>query len=179
MGDEPDIATASRRQGVPVSRVDTPSSFVGDKDRAYVDQSVDDSIRKASSASGAEHVASIGFTFGADILDTGSGAVPPDSRHRISSVVSIRPDPTVHFHAGPAWSRSHDVPDSDPHRTSRSSRGLSVTCIQADSDNSCASPGSEGMRRVSLAGPRPAFWQKRDLTAAAMHAVSFPAGVMQ
>jgi hypothetical protein len=33
MGDEPDIATALRRQGVPVLRVDTPSLFVGDKDR--------------------------------------------------------------------------------------------------------------------------------------------------
>lgn len=179
LGDEPDIATALRRQGVPVLRVDTPSLFVGDKDRAYVDQLVDDSIREALSASGAEHVALIGFAFGADILDTGLGAVPPDLRHRVSSVVLIRPDPTVHFHAGPAWLRLHDLPDSDPHRTLRLLRGLSVTCIQADSDNLCASPGLEGMRRVSFAGPRPTFWQKRDLTAAATHAVLYPAGVMQ
>ena len=83
------------------------------------------------------------------------------------------------FHTGPAWLRLHDLPDSDPHRTLRLLRGLSVTCIQADSDNLCASPGLEGMRRVSLAGPRPTFWQKRDLTAATTHAVLFPAGVMQ
>jgi hypothetical protein len=118
-----------RKRGVPVMAVNSPALFLHRRDRMFVDGLVADSLIQALQRSGASKAALIGSAFGADILDTGVGALPADLRQRISSIVLVVPGTRVFFRSNPGGLFRSGTPDSDPRRTARLLRGLAVTCI--------------------------------------------------
>jgi len=143
---------ALRRDGVAVLAVNCSTLFRKARNRAFVDALVADIMRRALAESGASRIVVMGGSFGADVLDTGIGALPPDLARRIASVVLIVPGTQVFFHANPTGLFYAGVPDSDPRLTARALRGLPVTCIYGrdEADSLCRTRALAGARRVAI-----------------------------
>lgn len=146
------VIAALQAHGVPVVAVNSPSLFRFGRDRVFVDALVARSMRLALLRSGAARVVLVGSAFGADVLDTGLGAVPANLRGRIASVVLLEPGRAVYFHADPIGLFHVSGPDSDPRRTVRMLHGLPVTCVFGldDPDSLCPAPELAGARRIGI-----------------------------
>lgn len=141
-----------RASGLPVLTLNSSALFGRARDRAYVDTLLAQAMREALARPGVRKVALVGNSFGADILATGVGSLPPELRARIASVVLVVPGTEVYFHANPSGLFYTGTPDSDPHRTVRLLTGLPVTCIygQREDDTLCRAPELRGARRVAI-----------------------------
>lgn len=171
---------ALRTRGVPVLTVNSSALFGRAQDRLYVDALVADTIRQALARSGASKVVLIGTSFGADMLDTGIGAVPADLRGKIASVVLVVPGTEVWFHANPSGLFYQGTPDSDPRRTVRLLRGLRVTCIYGtqETDSLCRSPELAGTSRIALDDGHLMLGHYHELAETAANAALFPPAPM-
>lgn len=152
MGSGKATVATLRAQGLGVLTVNSSALFRMPRDRAFVDALVADTLRRALAASGARRAVLVGSAFGANMLDTGLGAVPADLRARIAAVVLITPDTAVYFHAHPSGLFYSGAPDSDPRRTVRLLHGLPVTCIapRGDGASLCHAPEMAGAHSISL-----------------------------
>ncbi|KUR76942.1 AcvB/VirJ family lysyl-phosphatidylglycerol hydrolase [Novosphingobium sp. Fuku2-ISO-50] len=141
-----------RRDGIAVLAVNCSLAFRKAQSRAYVDALVADTLRRALTESGARQVVIMGGSFGADVIGTGIGALPPDLSRRIAAVVLIVPGTQVFFHANPTGLFYAGIPDSDPRQTVRALRGLPVTCIYGrdEADSLCRARELAGARRVEI-----------------------------
>ncbi|HIQ18927.1 MAG TPA: type IV secretion system protein VirJ [Novosphingobium capsulatum] len=146
------VIAALQAHGVPVVAVNSPSLFRFGRDRVFVDALVARAMRLALLRSGAARVVLVGSAFGADVLDTGLGAVPANLRARIASVVLLGPGRAVYFHADPIGLLHVSGPDSDPRRTVRMLHGLPVTCVfgLGDRGSLCPAPELAGARRIGI-----------------------------
>ncbi len=146
------VIAALQAHGVPVVAVNSPSLFRFGRDRVFVDALVARAMRQALLRSGATRVVLVGTAFGADVLDTGLGAVPANLRARIASVVLLGPGRAVYFHADPIGLLHVSGPDSDPRRTVRMLHGLPVTCVfgLGDRGSLCPAPELAGARRIGI-----------------------------
>lgn len=151
------VIAALQAHGVPVVAVNSPSLFRFGRDRVFVDALVARAMRLALLRSGAARVVLVGSAFGADVLDTGLGAVPANLRARIASVVLLEPGRAVYFHADPIGLfhlclPGLGKPDSDPRRTVRMLHGLPVTCVfgLGDRGSLCPAPELAGARRIGI-----------------------------
>lgn len=131
-----------RKRGLPVLAINSSGLFGRGRDRAYVDALVSDAMRQALARPGVQRLALVGSSFGADVLGTGIGSLPPDLRAKIASVVLVVPGTEVYFQANPSGLTYLGRPDSDPRRTARLLRGLPVTCIYGlrESETLCRQP---------------------------------------
>ncbi|WP_226018539.1 virulence factor [Novosphingobium sp. FKTRR1] len=172
---------ALRARGVPVMAVNSSALFLRGRDRTFVDGLVADSLRQALARSGASKAALIGSSFGADILDTGIGVLPPDLRQRISSVVLIVPGTEVFFHANPSGVFYTGTPDSNPRSTARLLKGLPVTCIYGtqEDDSLCTTPELSHASQISLSDGHMMLGHYHALAEAAANAALFPPAPMQ
>jgi len=171
---------ALRTRGVPVLTVNSSALFGRGQDRLYVDALVADTIRQALVRGHASKVVLIGTSFGADLLDTGIGAVPADLRGKIASVVLVVPGTEVWFHANPSGLFYQGAPDSDPRRTVRLLRGLAVTCIfgTRETDSLCRSPELSGSNRIALDDGHLMLGHYHELAETAANAALFPPAAM-
>lgn len=171
---------AMRAAGVPVLAVNSSALFWRARDRAYVEQLLVQTMRRALARSGASRIALVGGSFGADILDTAIGALPADLRRRIASVVLVVPGTEVYFHANPIGVFYLGQPDSDPRRTVLALRGLPVTCIYglAESDTLCRAPELAGSSRMAIDDGHLMFGHYRELAAITARAALFPPPMM-
>lgn len=171
---------ALRTRGIPVLAVNSPALFLRERDRTFVDGLVAESLKQALRRSGAAKVALIGSAFGADILDTGIGALPADLRERISSVVLVVPDTRVFFRADPGGLFRGGTPDSNPRRTTRLLRGLSVTCVFGTHQRTslCHMPELGHASLIGLDDGRLTFNQSHWLAETAANAAQFPPAPM-
>lgn len=172
---------ALRQRGVPVMAVNSSALFRWGRDRPFVDGLVAASLRETLARSGADKAALIGSSFGADILDTGIGALPAELRRRISSVVLVVPGTEVFFHANPSGLFYTGTPDSNPRRTVRLLRGLPVTCIYGtqEDDSLCRMPELERARRIALDDGHMMLGHYRTLAETAAHAALAPPAPME
>jgi hypothetical protein len=110
------VVAALQAHGVPVVAVNSPSLFRFGRDRVFVDALVARAMRLALLRSGAARVVLMGSAFGADVLDTGLGAVPANLRAdrlggaagaRAGGLFSCRSD----WPASCEWARQRSAPD--------------------------------------------------------------------
>jgi type IV secretory pathway VirJ component len=144
--------SALRKQGIAVLAVNCSLLFRTARSRAYVDALVADTIARALRESGAPRAIVMGGSFGADVVGTGFGALPPALSHRVGAIVLIVPGTQVFFHANPTGLFYSGLPDSDPRLTARTLRGWPVTCIYGrdETDSLCRDPAMRGARRVEI-----------------------------
>jgi hypothetical protein len=170
------VVDALTAHGIPVLTVSSPMLFGEARDRAFVDGAVASSIRTALERTGAEQVAVIGNSFGADILGAGLGRLPADLRKRIASVVLTGPGTYVYFHANPTgiWYRGPVA--AEPAHTIPLLRGLPVTCIYGteEDDSLCETPIMASSSRVPIADGHLMLWSTDQLHAAVVDAVFHP-----
>lgn len=170
-----------RAHGVPVLAVNSSLLFRQRRDRGFVDSLVADSIRTALARSGATRVALLGGSFGADILDTGVGMLPPPLRARIASVVLVVPGTQVYYHANPLGLFYTGDPDSDPRHTIRLLRGLPVTCIfgTGEADSLCRMPELAPARRIAIPDGHLMLSHYDELARLTVHAAMAPPAAME
>jgi type IV secretory pathway VirJ component len=165
-----------RERGIPVLTVSTPMLFGSHRDRAYVDRTVAESVRLALKQSGAQQVALIGNSFGADMIATGLGRIAPDLRSRVASVVLVVPGNEVYFHANPTGIFYYGLSDADPAHTVPLLKGLPVTCIFGTEEASslCREPVMATARRVAIGDGHLMLASRDYLAAAVLRAVEHP-----
>lgn len=141
-----------RANGLPVLALNSSALFRSEHGRGYVDALIAQAMREAMARAHASKVALVGSSFGADLLATGVGSLPPDLRARIGSVVLVVPSTAVYFHANPSGLFYTGPPDSDPRRTARLLRGLPVSCIygRREAETLCRAPELRGARRIAI-----------------------------
>jgi type IV secretory pathway VirJ component len=169
-----------RTRGIPVMAVNSSALFLRGRDRTFVDGLVAEALRQALARSGADSAALIGSSFGADILDTGIGALPADLRRRISSVVLVVPGTEVFFHANPSGLFYTGAPDSNPRSTARLLRGLAVTCIYGsqEDDSLCRTPELTRASLIALDDGHMMLGHYHALAETAANAALFPPAPM-
>jgi len=162
--------------GVPVLVVTSPTLFATARDRGFVDSAVAASIRKALTVSGAQKVAVIGGSFGADIVGTGLGRLPPDLRAKVSSAVLLVPETEVYFHADPFRLAYSGPVSADPEHTVPLLRGLPLTCIYGteETHSLCPQPFLRTARRVAIPDGHMMIWRHADSVQAVADAVLSP-----
>jgi len=162
--------------GVPVLTVSSPMLFAAARDRAFVDAAVARSVREAIARTHARRVAVIGNSFGADIVATGIGTLPPALRRRVASVVLLVPGVAVYFHANPTGLFYRGPGAAEPAHTVPLLRGLPVTCIYGadETDSLCPSPLMAGARRVRIEDGHLMLWSRDRLGRAMRDAVLAP-----
>ncbi len=165
-----------RAKGIPVLTVNSPVLFSRQRDRAFVDQAVENSLRTALARSGADQAAMIGNSFGADMLVTGIGTIPLLLRRRIASIVLIVPGAEIYFHANPSGIFYRGPAAADPDHTVPLLRGLPITCIYGTRERAslCARPVMAGTRRVALPDGHLMLTSHRQLYAAIEDAINHP-----
>jgi type IV secretory pathway VirJ component len=180
MGTGEGIVESLREHGIPVLSVSTPSLFGHQRDRAFVDQAVSRSIESALAKSGAERIAVVGSSFGADIIGSGLGRVAPALRRRIASVVLVVPGTDVYFHANPIGIFYRGPAAADPEHTIPLLRGLPVTCIFGTEEDSslCRHVVMDGARRIAIDDGHFMLFSRDLLAAAVDAAVLDPPGPM-
>jgi type IV secretory pathway VirJ component len=176
MGFGQGIVESLRAHGIPVLSVSSPMLFGRQRDRAFVDHVVAKSLETALVRSGAEHIAIVGSSFGADIIGSGLGRVAPEIRKRIVSVVLVVPGSDVYFHANPMGIFYRGPAAADPEHTIPLLRGLPVTCIfGSDEDGSlCREAEMGGARRVAIDDGHLMLFSRELLHAAVDAAVLHP-----
>ena len=110
MGSGQAIVESLRAHGIPVLSVSSPALFAQPRDRAFVDRSVAQSLAAALAQSGAQRLAVIGSSFGADIIGSGLGRVAPELRQRIASGA---PPQYVYRPEKSGWFSVHELPASE------------------------------------------------------------------
>lgn len=152
MGTGQAIIESLRMRGIPVLSVSSPVLFGRQRDRAFVDRSVARSLEAALALSGADRIAVVGSSFGADIVGSGLGRVTPELRKRIASVVLVVPGTDVYFRANPSGVFYRGPAAADPEHTIPLLRGLPVTCIfGAEEDGSlCRHTVMGRARRIGI-----------------------------
>lgn len=133
------IWPALASEGVPVTGFNSPSYFSTGRSRAEVERIVATAIRQALARHPDDKLVLIGQSYGADILQTGLAALPPDLRPRIAGLVLVVPGETVYFRADPSSLAYHSAPDSLGESTANTLTWLPVTCIYgaAETDSLC------------------------------------------
>lgn len=167
-----DLAAA----GVPVLTVSSPALFGSGRTRDFVDAAVERSVRTALERTHARSIAVIGNSFGADIVGTGVGNLPPELRRRIASVVLMVPSAEVYFHANPTGIFYRGPVAASPAHTVPLLRGLPVTCIYGtgEDDSLCAEPAMASARRVGIDDGHMMLWSHAPLGRALIDAVLHP-----
>ena len=162
--------------GIPVLTVSSPMLFAAGRDRAFVEEAVESSVRAALARTHARQLVVIGNSFGADILGAGLGALPQDLRSRIASVILLVPGRDIYFHANPTGIFYRGPTDASPAHTIPLLHGLPVTCIYgADEDDSlCEAPAMSGAQRVQIADGHLMLWSHRPLAQALLRAIANP-----
>lgn len=163
-------------QGIPVLAVSSPVVFAEQRDRAYVDAVVTQSVRDALRQSGASRVAVIGGSFGADILGVGLGRLPADLRARVASVVLMVPETDVYFRANPFGFSYRGPVAADPVHTIPLLHGLPVTCIYGTEETAtlCREPFMNRARRVAVADGHRMLWHRETAVAGMLDAILRP-----
>lgn len=181
MGTGEAIVESLRARGIPVLSVSSPALFGRQRDRAFVDRSVAQSLEAALALSGADRIAVVGSSFGADIIGSGLGRVAPDLRKRIASVVLVVPGTDVYFHANPSGIFYRGPAAADPEHTIPLLRGLPVTCIFGiDEDGSLCRHAVMGRaRRVGIDDGHFMLFSHAFLASAVDSAVLHPPGPMR
>lgn len=172
-----DDLTAS---GLPVLTVSSPVLFGSERDRAFVDAAVERSVRAALAATHARRLVVIGNSFGADIVGTGLGRLPPALRNRIASVVLMVPGRDVYFHANPTGIFYRGPVGAEPRHTVPLLHGLPVTCIYGarETESLCGSPLMDAARRVPIDDGHMMLWSRDALGHALLDAIAHPPSVM-
>lgn len=180
MGTGHAIVESLRARGIPVLSVSSPMLFARPRDRAFVDRAVAQSLEAALTKSGAERIAVVGSSFGADIIGSGLGRVAPELRKRIASVVLVVPGTDVYFHANPSGLFYRGPAAADPAHTIPLLRGLPVTCIfGSEEDGSLCRDGvMGGARRIAIDDGHFMLFSHALLAAAVDAAVLHPPGPM-
>jgi type IV secretory pathway VirJ component len=170
-----------RDQGVPVLSVTSPVLFGQQRDRAFVIDAVARSLRVALAASGAERIAVVASSFGADVVGIGLGHVGPDLKKRVASVVLIAPGVDIYFRANPSGIFYRGAPAANPNRAIPLLRGLPVTCIfgAQESDSLCRQKVMLGARRVPIDGGHMMLFSHGLLATAVEAAVHHPPAPMR
>jgi len=175
------IVESLRAHGIPVLSVSSPALFARSRDRAFVDRSVAQSLSAALADSGAERLAVIGSSFGADIIGSGLGRVAPELRRRIASVVLVVPATDVYFHANPSGVFYRGPASADPDHTIPLLRGLPVTCIFATEEDGslCRTAVMARANRVGIDDGHRMLFSYARLAAAVDAAVLHPPAPMR
>jgi len=162
--------------GIPVLTVSSPMLFASARDRAYVEETVEQSVRAALAQTHARQLVVIGNSFGADILGAGLGGLPDDLRQRIASVVLMVPGRDIYFHANPTGIFYTGPTDASPDHTIPLLRGLPVTCIYGadETDSLCEAPAMASARRVEIDDGHLMLWSHRQLSHALLQAIANP-----
>lgn len=162
--------------GIPVLTVSSPMLFAQARDRAFVDDAVARSVRRALAETGAQRVVVIGNSFGADIIGAGLGRVPGDLRRRIAAVVLMVPGNDVFFHANPTGIFYRGPVAASPAHTIPLLRGLPVTCIYgADEEGSlCRAPVMATASRIAIDDGHLMLWSRQRLFRAVLGAIAHP-----
>lgn len=169
------IIETLRARGIPVLGVSSPVLFGRGRDRAFVDAAVEDSLETALVRSGAQRVAVVGSSFGADIVGIGLGRVAPQLRARIASVVLVVPETDIYFHANPSGIFYRGPVGANPAHTIPLLHGLPVTCIfgTGEDDSLCRHPAMQGARRIAIDDGHAMMFSHRivaaDVEAAVLH----------
>lgn len=175
------VVDALLARGIPVLTVSSPVLFGQRRDQAFADRAAELALREALRLTGAQRLAIVGNSYGADIVGATTGHLPDDLRRRIGSVVMIVPGERVYFHANPFGLYYRGPGDSDPARAIALLRGLPVTCISAASEKEslCRTPALQGAHRVELAGGHLLLGSRNRLEAEIVNAVLHPPGGLQ
>lgn len=170
------IVEGLRSEGIPVLSVSSPVLFGHARDRAYVDAEVAHSLEAALERSGADRVAVVASSFGADVVGSGLGHVARDLRQRIASVVLVVPGTEVYFHANPSGLFYSGPTAADPAHTIPLLRGLPVTCIfgTQEDDSLCRHAVMDGANRVGIDDGHLMLFSRPALAAAVDAAVLHP-----
>lgn len=181
MGTGKAIVESLRRRGIPVLSVSSPALFGRQRDRAFVDDMVARSLEAALKRSGAERIAVVGSSFGADVVGSGLGRAAPELRRRIASVVLVVPGSDVYFHANPSGIFYRGPAAADPAHTIPLLRGLPVTCIfgKDEDDSLCRHAVMGGARRIGIDDGHLMLFSHGLLAAAVDAAVLHPPGPMR
>lgn len=172
-----DLPERLARAGVPVLAVSSPVVFgherTADEARGEVAASLADAINR----SGAQRVALIGFSFGADVVAASVGNLPPGLRRRIAQVVLVGPGKGIHFHANPFGLFYLGRSDADPATAAAGLRGIPTSCIfaSAEADDSlCREPGLAKARLTEIADGHMMLAHREEVTGAVIAAVLHP-----
>ena len=125
--------------GVAVLAVGSSTVFATRRTHADVDRIVADAVRHGLATTGAERLVLIGQSYGADILQTGIVALPPDLRAKVAGLILIVPGETVYFRADPSSLAYRGIPDSIGADTASKIDWLPFTCIYGveETDSLC------------------------------------------
>lgn len=170
------IVDGLKSQGIPVLSVSSPVLFGRARDRAYVDAEVARSLEAALKRSGADRIAVVASSFGADVVGSGLGHVARDLRQRIASVVLVVPGTDVYFRANPSGLFYSGPTAADPAHTIPLLRGLPVTCIYGteEDDSLCRHTVMDSARRVGIDDGHLMLFSRPALAAAVDAAVLHP-----
>lgn len=175
------IVESLRAHGIPVLIVSSPALFAKPRDRAFVDRAVARSLSAALAQSGAQRLAVVGSSFGADIIGSGLGRVAPEIRQHIASVVLVVPATDVYFHANPSGIFYRGPVAADPDHTIPLLRGLPVTCIFATEEDGslCSTAVMAHARRIGIDDGHRMLFSYAPLAAAVDTAVLHPPAPMR
>jgi type IV secretory pathway VirJ component len=172
-----DLPDRLAARGVPVLAMTTPVLFGSARDRPFARAAVAASLKSAIERSGAQRVALVGFSFGADVLAATVGGLEPALRRRIASLVLVGPGTDVYFHANPFGIFYRGPSEADPAHMVASLRGMRLSCIFAaqEVDSLCREPAFRGARIVSVPDGHLMLAHRAQATDAVIAAVLHPA----
>ncbi len=162
------------RHGYSVVGVSTPGIFRRHRTRAEIATLIADAIRFAMAKTGARHVAVMGQSYGADILQTGLADLPADLRRHVVAIVLVLPGETVFFRADPTGLLYQSKPDSAAIATAKTLDWAPVTCIYGieETDSLCPLLRGGGARLVSMPGDHNIKHDANGLLAHVLQAIS-------
>jgi len=168
-----DLPEKLAARGIPVLAVSSPVVFGRERSAAFARDAVAESLSEALRRSGAQRLAVIGFSFGADLLGATLGELPADLRRRIAQVVIVGPATDVHFHANPFGLYYGGPSAVAPDSMARAFSGLSLSCIfaRAEADSLCRAPLPGPVRLTAIDDNHLMLLHREEATAAVVDAV--------
>ncbi len=140
--------------GVPVVAINAPTAFRFRQTRVGIDRIVADGIRRALAETGATRLVLIGQSYGADVVQTASVALPAELRAHVAGVVLVVPGESVFFRADPSGLAYRGTPDSRGAETLERLTWAPVTCIYgvAETDSACPDVHLPNARLIAMPG---------------------------
>jgi len=171
-----DLPDQLAARGIPVLAVSSPVVFGRERSAAFAQSQVAKSLADALHRSGAQRVALLGFSFGADLLGATIGDLAPQLRRRIRQVILVGPSSDVHFHANPFGMFYRGPSEAEPGKMASALRGIPLTCIfaAAEADSLCREPLLTHAQIIPIDDNHLMLAHREEVTAAVVAAILRP-----
>lgn len=154
VGKGPKLAEYLAGDGIATLGVNSLVYFRHHRTKAEIDAFIANVVRRGVAYGHGRRLILIGQSFGADILQTGLAALPPDLRRHLAMVALFVPGDTVDYQTSPAEMLDLIEPDASALPTGRQLTWIPTLCVRGreETDSLCPHLTAPNVQKIVLPG---------------------------